>query len=138
MESQECPVDVQLLASTSSWCGGTNPFENGTLYWDITTITFMTVGIANLDNNAHTLNRLNVTIHQYVSDPSGSTGSGIKRLKSESLTAEAGLPLVLYPGYYWQYNLNSEEQCQMLAKISIEVDRDWFEFYPYEMPKIGS
>ncbi|UCE12945.1 MAG: hypothetical protein JSV04_12225 [Candidatus Heimdallarchaeota archaeon] len=128
---QQSPCDVQVLAFDASWCSGSYPVDNLTLAWDIYTITSVTLGIANLDTNDHTINQLNVSINQ------ANAKADLMFLKSVNLTAVAGLPLVLSPGYYWQFNLSCDK-CQSLDKIRLEIDGEWFTFLPHEMIKNGT
>lgn len=124
--NQQCPLDVQILYSDDFWCSGTSEIGNDTLAWDSITIIFVTLGIANLDTTVHSLNQLILTINEV------NEGGSLSFLKSENLTSNMGLPLIISPLRYWMYNLSCFT-CQSLAKISLEVDGEWFEFVPHQL-----
>jgi hypothetical protein len=124
--NQQCPIDVQILYSDDSWCSGTTEIGNDTLTWDSITITFVTLGIANLDTTIHSLNQLILTINEV------NEGGSLSFLKSENLTSNLDLPLIISPQRYWMYNLSCFT-CQSLAKISLKVDGEWFEFAPHQL-----
>ncbi|MFX0090526.1 MAG: hypothetical protein ACFFBD_02090 [Candidatus Hodarchaeota archaeon] len=125
--NQQCPIDVQILYSDASWCSGITLVENSTvLAWDVITITFVTLGVANLDTAKHSLNQIILTIDEV------NEGGSLSFLKSEQLTSNVDLPLILYPQRYWLHNFSCS-QCQSLTKISLEVDGEWFEFAPPQL-----
>lgn len=120
--NQQCPLDVQILYSDDSWCSGTTEIGNDTLVWDLTSITFVTLGVANLNSAKHLLNRLILTTEEL---------SGNFSKNSENHTLSADLPLILSPLRYWKYDLSCPP-CQSLG-ISLEVDGEWFEFTPNQL-----
>ena len=96
--------------------------DNSTVAWDIITITFVTLGVANLDTTKHSLNQLFLTTNKLSEDYG---------LKSENLTSEADFPLILSPLRYWVYDLSCSP-CQSLT-FSLEVDGEWFKFAPNQL-----
>ncbi|MFX1284488.1 MAG: hypothetical protein ACFFB5_12585 [Promethearchaeota archaeon] len=122
--NQQCPFDVQILDSKTSWCSGKFSRDNiTTTCWDVITLTHITLGVANLDTTIHSLNQLILTIEEI-----GERGVP-SFLKSENLTLNMDLSLILSPQKYWSYNFSCSE-CQSLVKISLEADGEWFEFDP--------
>lgn len=118
---EECPLDVQILNSDTYWCSGSGESEYGPYLWDMITIIYAKVGLANLNATKHSLNQLILTI-----DRVGTTG-GLAFLKSENLTSERNLPLILFPHSYCVHNFSCLPY-QSINKIDIEVDGEWFEF----------
>lgn len=115
---QQWPVDVQILYSDDSWCSGTTIVDNRSVAWDVITITFVTLGIANLDTAKHSLNQIILTM------------DGVNE-RRKNLTSNLDLPLILSPQRYWSHSF-SWSQCQS-AKIGLEVDGEWFEFAPHQL-----
>ncbi|MHA1978071.1 MAG: hypothetical protein ACW98F_04110 [Candidatus Hodarchaeales archaeon] len=118
---QYCPVDVQILYFDDSWCSGTQQVDNSTLTWDTITITFITLGVGNLDTTSHSLDQVSLTKERV------NEGGGLSSFKLENFTAAIGIPLLLSPHRYWQYNFSCSS-CQSLSKIHLEVDGEWYTF----------
>ncbi len=114
INSEECPLDVQVLKIVCGWCG----YSDNETMWDDLPREELHYGFANLDRKIHSILQVTYSVM--------ALRTGGKYIVN--LSSSLSLPVILAPGKYWKCIFKVNPPCQDIQAIHVEIDGIWFSF----------
>lgn len=114
-------IRIRIIDQKVGGCGGILNNSGIITNWDTSSVHSFSLGVANNGTKAQTLEQVNVTITGHFS----ANYSYFEIIKS--ITGEGGLPVILLPRQYWQWDFTLEF-CTDTIAVQLVVDNKTIDF----------